>query len=136
MGKKVWLGFVAVAVTFLILDFVINNLILASTYNDLQHLWRPDMKMYLYPVIAIIVAFFFSLIYSRWRRGTGVCEGCLYGLLVGCLMSIPMAYGTYASIAIPYSLAFKWFIFGMIEYVIAGLVVAVVYGTGGAEETA
>jgi hypothetical protein len=130
MDKKVWLGFIAVAVTFLILDFIVNGLILASTYQELQDLWRPDMdsKMYLFYVIAIIVAFFFSLIYSRWRRGTGIGEGVHYGLLIGFLMSIPMAYGTYASIAIPYSLAIQWFIFGMIEYVIAGIVLALVFG--------
>jgi uncharacterized membrane protein len=32
-------------------------------------------------------------------------------------------------IAIPYSLALQWFIFGVIEYMIAGVVIALVFGT-------
>jgi hypothetical protein len=38
-----------------------------------------------------------------------------------------MAYGTYAMIAIPYSLAVQWFIYGLIEYVAAGVVLALVF---------
>jgi hypothetical protein len=38
-----------------------------------------------------------------------------------------MAYGTYAMIEIPYSLALQWFIYGIIEYMIAGAVLAMVY---------
>jgi len=39
-----------------------------------------------------------------------------------------MAYGTYAMIAIPYSLAVKWFLLGIVQYVIMGTVAAAVYG--------
>jgi hypothetical protein len=42
-------------------------------------------------------------------------------------MSIGMAYGTYAMIAIPYSLALTWFIGGIIEYIIFGIALALVF---------
>lgn len=38
-----------------------------------------------------------------------------------------MAYGTYAMIEIPYSLALQWFIYGIIEYIILGAVLAAIY---------
>ena len=44
-------------------------------------------------------------------------------------MSTGMAYGTYSMIAIPYTLALEWFIFGVIEYMVAGVVLALVFGT-------
>jgi uncharacterized membrane protein len=39
-----------------------------------------------------------------------------------------MAYGSYAAMPITYALAFQWFIYGLIEYVIAGIVLALVWG--------
>jgi hypothetical protein len=47
---------------------------------------------------------------------------------MGVLMSMGMAYGTYAMIAIPYSLALQWFIYGVIEYIIVGIGLALVFG--------
>jgi hypothetical protein len=55
-------------------------------------------------------------------------EGVRYGLYIGIWMSIGMAYGTYAMIAIPYSLALQWFIYGIIQYVIYGVLLSLVFG--------
>ena len=61
-------------------------------------------------------------------------EGVRYGFYVGMMVSVPMAYATYATQPIPYSLALQWFIYGVIECVIIGVVAAQVYG-GKAEES-
>ena len=39
-----------------------------------------------------------------------------------------MAYGTYGMVAIPYSLALQWFIYGVIEYVICGVILSYIFG--------
>ena len=39
-----------------------------------------------------------------------------------------MAYGTYSMVAIPYSLALQWFLYGVVEYVIGGVILALVFG--------
>jgi CoA binding domain len=46
---------------------------------------------------------------------------------VGVLLSVPMAYGLYALLPVPYSLALQWFLCGFIEAVLLGLVAAAVY---------
>jgi hypothetical protein len=54
-------------------------------------------------------------------------EGVRFGAIVGVLLSVPMAYGLYALLPVPYSLALQWFLCGFIEAVLLGLVAAAVY---------
>ena len=129
MNKKVWMGFIAVFITMEILSFVVNYLILGSTYEANKTLWRADMNsmMWIYHVITLVGSFFFTFIFSKGYEGKGIAEGVRYGAYIGIWMSLGMAYGTYAMIDIPYSLALQWFIYGIIEYIIAGMVLAMVY---------
>jgi len=130
MNKKVWMGFIAVFITMEILSFVVNGLILGATYEATKALWRTDMNslMWIFHVLTLVGSFFFTLIFSKGYEGKGLMEGVRYGTYIGIWMSIGMAYGTYAMIPIPYSLALQWFIYGVIQYIIAGVVVAQVYG--------
>jgi hypothetical protein len=128
--KKLLIGFVAVFVTFTALDFVIHNLILGSTYQQIENVFRPDMmdKLWIMNLVTAISSFFFVLIFSKGYEGNGIAEGLRYGFYVGMMMSVGMAYGSYAMYPLPYSLAMSWFIYSMVEYLAAGMVVALVYG--------
>jgi hypothetical protein len=128
--KKVLIGAVVVFVILEVLDIIIHGVILGSVYATMQNVWRPDMmdKMWVLHIVKIVVSFFFALIFSKGYEGKGVIEGVRYGLYVGLMMGIGMAYGTYAMIAIPYSLALQWFIFAVFEYIIAGIGLSLVYG--------
>jgi hypothetical protein len=129
MNKKIWLGFVAVFVTLQILDGIVNLVILDSAYKSVSYLWRPasDMKLWIVPVVGLFFSFFFTFIFSKGYEGKGVLEGARYGLYIGLMVALPMSYGAYAMMPIPYSLALQWFIYGTIEYVIAGMVLAMVF---------
>lgn len=135
MNKKVLLGCVAVFITLEVLDFLIHGVLLASAYTSLTSLWRPDMdsKMWIMWVVTLIGSFFFSFIFSKGYEKKGLAEGLRYGFYIGVWMSAGFAYGTYSMIAIPYSLALQWFIYGVIEYMIAGVVLALVFGMKGKE---
>ncbi len=128
--KKILLGFIAVFIAMSVMDFIIHGVILESAYKATANLWRPDMqsKMWIYSVIALIGSFFFSFIFSKGYEGKGIVEGARYGLYIGIWMSVGMAYGTYGMIAIPYSMAIQWFLYGIIEYVIAGIILSLIYG--------
>jgi hypothetical protein len=129
MNKKVLPGFIAAFITLEVLDFIVHGVILGSTYASMT-VWRPDMmsKMWITHIITLIGSFFFAFIFSKGYENKGIGEGLRYGLYIGIWMSVGMAYGTYAMIAIPYSLALEWFLFGIVEYVIAGAVLAMVFG--------
>ena len=132
MNKKVWIGFVAVFMTIAVLDWFVNDVVLASTYQDesMKQLWRSpaEMKIWMFYLVYLVVAFFFALIFSRGYEGNGIMEGVRYGFYVGMLMAVPMAFASYASMPISFSLAIQWFISGIVEYVIAGIVLALVWG--------
>jgi hypothetical protein len=129
MNKKVWLGFIVVFVLMEICSFVVDGLILDSTYKSLSSLWRPDYMslMWIFHVLMLVGSFFFSFIFSKGYEGKGIAEGIRYGLYIGIWMSIGMAYGTYAMINIPYSLALTWFLVGIVEYIIYGIALALVF---------
>lgn len=128
--KKFWLGAVAVFVVLSILEFAVNAGIMAGDYEATKQLWRPmeEMKIWLFYIVYAFVAFFFTLIFSKGYEGKGIAEGVRYGFYVGMMMAVPMAYGTYAAMPIDYSFALKWFIAGLIKYIILGIVLAAIYG--------
>jgi hypothetical protein len=130
MNKKLWLGVLVVFVVLAVCEAIVNMLLLSSAYAATASLWRPpaEMKIWLLYVVYLVVAFFFTLIFSKGYEGKGAVEGLRYGFYVGMLMSVPMALGMYASMPVPFSLALQWFICGLIEYVLCGLVVALVFG--------
>ncbi|MDP1678049.1 MAG: hypothetical protein Q8L88_14425 [Bacteroidota bacterium] len=128
--KKVLIGTVAVFIAMNAFDYVVHGMILAEAYKATANLWRPDMQsmMWIYSVISLVSAFFFSFIFSKGFEGKGIAEGARYGLYIGIWMSIGMAYGTYAMIAIPYAMAMQWFLYGIVGYVLYGIILALVFG--------
>jgi hypothetical protein len=132
MNKKLWIGFIVVFILMGIFSFVVHGLILSSVYRSeaMRNIWRSDMesKMWIYYLVYLFISFFFVLIYSKWNKGKGIAEGIQYGVYVGFMMSVPMAYSTYAMIPMPYSVTVQWFIYGLIQYIIYGIVVAMIIG--------
>ena len=127
--KKVLLGFVVVFVVLVLLDLLVHSVLLAGAYESMQNVWRPDMaqKMWILYIVKLFVAFFFSFIFSKGYENKGIMEGVRYGFYMGLLLAVPYAYGSYASFAIPYSVALQWFIYALIEYLIAGVALALVF---------
>ena len=127
--KKMLIGFVAVFITLEVLDAIIHGGILMSTYMAMQNVWRTDMmaKMWVLHVVRIITAFFFVVIFSKGYENKGIMEGLRYGFYVGMIVSSGFAFGSYASYPIPHMLAIHWFLLTLVEYLIAGVVIAQVY---------
>jgi len=130
MNKKVMIGAIAVYVWVAVWEMIVNNAFLMGDYMATAHLWRPEaeIKIWLFFIVYIFMAYFLSVIFSKGYEGKGASEGARFGLYVGLLLATPMAYGTYAVMPIPYALALKWFCFGIIEYIVAGVILAMVYG--------
>ena len=128
MGKKFWIGFVVVFVVLEILMFLVDNIILAGAYSQV-HIWRTDMMslMWMYHVITLVTSFFFTFIFTKGFENKGVMEGVRYGFYIGVWISVGMAFGTYAMVEVPLSLAIQWFIYGIAEYIVAGVVLSLVY---------
>jgi len=123
--KKTALAVIGVVVAWSVMDFVIHGMILESSYASTAALWRPmgEMKMSLMHFTVIISAITFVLIYSLFFSRKGILTGLKYGLLFGISTGLPMGYGTYSVMPIPYFMAFTWCFGSIIEAIVGGLIV-------------
>lgn len=132
MNKKFWIAFVVVYIVLVLTNWVIYDALLGPMFTSepMASMMRPaeEGKMWIHFMTAAFVAFFFTLIYSKGYEGKGIGEGVRYGLYVGMLMAVTMAYDSYAAYKMPYPLAMQWFLYGLIQYIILGVVVAAVLG--------
>ena len=127
--KKLLTGAAAVFVAQAVLDFLVHGVLMSSQYEATQDIWRPDMMdlMWISFVINAVVALCLSWIYGKGHENKGIVEGVRFGVIVGLMMSVGMAYGSYMSFPIPYSMALQWFLYGIVCYIIIGVVLALVY---------
>lgn len=130
MTKKILIGFVVVFVLTFALDYVVNNFIMMPEYQATMHLWRPpeEMKIGVIVLCQVFFAYFFTLIFSKGYEGKGPVEGVRYGLYVALMMVVPSAYMSYATMPLPYSLSLKWFLSGVVQYMIYGIALTLVFG--------
>jgi hypothetical protein len=127
--KKLATASIAVFIALEIMDFVVHNIILMPSYLATSGIWRQDMgsRMWIMVLSALFTSILFVYIFAKGYENKGIMEGARFGLLIGLFMTIMGSFGTYSFLPIPFSLAVKWFVFGMIEYIICGIVVALVY---------
>ena len=125
--KKFILAVLAVFVSWEILDYLIHSVILMGIYEATASLWRPqgEMKMGLMIVVTLLSALFFVWIYYK-LISKSLNNGLLFGLFYGLATGIPMGYGTYSVMPIPYALALGWFLGALVESVVAGLLVGLI----------
>jgi hypothetical protein len=127
--KRLIIATIAVFLSLEAMDFVVHNIILMSTYESLSHLWRPDMgsKMWIFVLATLVTSFLFVYIFSKGYENKGVMEGVRFGIVAGLFMTVMGNCGSYVYLPIPLSLAVKWFVFGMVEFIICGAVAALIY---------
>jgi uncharacterized PurR-regulated membrane protein YhhQ (DUF165 family) len=126
--KRLIVASIAVFILFQVLDFIIHGVILRSTYETLKDVWRPDMmaKMWIMYIVSFIFSFLFVYVFTKGYEGRGIAEGIRYGILIGLLVNICVFY-QYVVYPVPFSLALQWFIYGMIEFILCGIVAALIY---------
>jgi hypothetical protein len=131
--KRFWLAFIAVLVLLFLTDWVVHGGILMSAYESegVKKAFRSteemQSKMWIMWVMYLVWAFFFTFIFVKGYENKGIMEGVKFGIYIGLFYSLVSAYGSYAVYPIPYSLAFQWFIFGLIQSIIFGIAVALIY---------
>jgi len=127
--KRFFLAVLVFFIAFQAIDYVIHSIILIDTYESLQHLWRTDMSnyMWVYYVSSVLLAFLFVYIFTRGYQGRGWMEGLRYGILVGLLMQGVGMLNQFFVYPIPGGLLVQWIIYGLVNYIICGILVALIY---------
>jgi len=131
--KKFWVAFIVIFIVYEITNFIVHGLILGSTYmsEEVAPLFRPpailDSTMWIRLFTELVWSFFFTFIFVKGYDNNGIMEGIKFGVYIGLFYSFVWAYQSYWMYPMPYSLAFQWFIFGLIQCVILGILAAVIY---------
>jgi hypothetical protein len=132
MNTKKWvITSLVIFVVATLLDFVIHMLILGGAYEATSHIWRPEAEMnsmmWFMWLSGLIWSFLFVYIFAKGYEGRGIMEGVRFGLVIGLFFMISMSLGNYVTLPIPFSLALYWFIFGVIEIIILGILASILY---------
>ncbi len=127
--KRFFAASIVVFVAVQLMEYVVNNVILMPTYESLKQLWRPDIesKMWMWYPLGLLTALLFTYIFIKGREGKGILEGVRYGIIIWLFASVPFSHAFYVMINIPYSLCLQWCGFGLIEMLVAGILVAAIY---------
>ncbi|MEW6026282.1 MAG: hypothetical protein AB1599_03180 [Planctomycetota bacterium] len=109
--------------------FIIHGVIITGEYTALGQIWRPDMMnwMWLFNVLDIPSILLITYIFVKGYENKGIMEGVRFGLILGILMWIGGAFANWITFPITLSLAVKWFVFGVLQMVITGIVLTLIY---------
>lgn len=134
MDKKRWvLTTVVVAVAVTILEAIFHGVCLKETYAETASIWRPmaDMNrlMPLGWLSTLITSFILVYIFHRGYEGKEprIAEGLRFGLMIGLFTAIPMSVWTYIMWPVSLFLAASWFVIAMINMLVAGMIIGVMY---------
>jgi hypothetical protein len=111
-------------------DMLIHGLWLGPLYHATQALWRPEAEMHTYICwmfgAQFLIAATFVLVWAKGFAGRGAGEGVVFGLLLG-IFQQTWAMILFVVMPLPPELAVKWFLSGLVQAVLLGIVTSFVY---------
>lgn len=141
MNTKKWIiASVVIFVVDQILSYLFHGVFMSGVYEQTAHLWRPmeemNRLMWMGWLSGLIWSFIFVYIFAKGYENKGIMEGVRFGLLIGVFYSLPMSLGTYMSMPITIGIATAWFLYGVIEITILGILAAFLYKPATVTKTA
>ena len=130
MKKRFFIGWLALYAFNGFSGYLIHHVLLGSTYNEIASSLHADVqnRLWAFILISLSGSFFLTWFYSEWRKGNSLSEGLKYGVLIGIWMTFNEYFSAYASSnAIPLWLAMTWISLGLVQYVICGVILALIY---------
>jgi hypothetical protein len=127
--KRLLAAALAVFVSVQLIELFINSFLMKSANEELNTLWRPDMssKMWIMVVFGALTSLLFAYIFVKGREGKGLMEGLRFGVLMWLFISVPMNVAWWVMLPIRHIFLVRWILFGLVEMLVAGILVAVIY---------
>ena len=128
--KRLILAIVVVFIAVIATNFLIHEIWLKSTYMETASLWRTEAEMQKHLPFMLLGQFLFAATFVViWSKGfpavATLCGSCSYGLTMA-LFSQAMTFITYVVQPMPGTLMAKWFIAGIVQGVLMGVIVFLV----------
>lgn len=127
--KRFFVASLVIYVVVQAMDFIVNEVFMKSAYESLKGLWRPNMasRMWLIYVFGVLVALLFTYVFVKGREGKGIAEGIRFGVIIWLFVTVPMNVSMWVLLPIPYAIILRWMLYGLLEMLVAGILVAVIY---------
>jgi hypothetical protein len=108
---------------------LIHFIILRSADSEIAYLHRPDLsdKMWLSLIVTLCLSILFTVSYSKWRKDGNLKETLLHSIFFAILMGIIVDLNQYVLYPLPFCLIIQWFLFGVVEFIIYGLIAKAVF---------
>ena len=124
---------IAVVVGFIFIfasDFLVHGIWLAPDYKATADLWRSDAEMqtrFAWMLTAqFVTALVFVLIWAKGFAGRTLGAGASFGFLMGLALQT-WAIVFYVVAPLPGVIATKWFLSGLLQAILLGVLVAAIY---------
>ncbi len=124
MGKRTALTAIVIFIVWSLMDFVIHNVLLQSTYQATAALWRPveEMNIGLMYLTSLVFAASIAILYAYFVSPKSQAIGIKFGLILGFGVAFVSAFASYVYMPIPFNLAVSWFFASWIEIAVAGMI--------------
>lgn len=127
--KRFLMASLTVFVVIQAMRYIVDTVLLDKDYESLQTFWRENTvsRIWLAYVMALLASLLFTYIFIKGREGKGIQEGIRYGIIIWLFAFVPIYHTLWVFVPIPYSLVFRWTLFGLFQTLVAGIIVAAVY---------
>lgn len=127
--KRFFLASITIIVFAFVWNGIVHLIILREADSILNTIGRPESQrsLSLSLLVTVVLSMLFVWSYARTEKRGDLCEGLRHGLFFGFLAGTLVDLNQYILYPIPASLAFTWFIFGLIEFCIYGILVSKLY---------
>jgi uncharacterized membrane protein YhfC len=127
--KRFFIATIAIFVFALIWNGIVHLVLLREADSILNSIGRQESQrnMFLSILVTALLALLFVWSYTRFARRGDLRDGLSHGLFFGLLAGTLVDLNQYVLYPIPGSLAITWFVFGLIEFCIYGVLVSILY---------
>jgi hypothetical protein len=127
--KRFFISVLVIFIFALIWNGIVHLIILRGADSILNSIGREESQrnLFLSLLITAIIALLFVWSYSRFARKGNLRDGISHGLFFGILAGVLVDLNQYVLYPIPASLALTWFVFGLLEFCIYGILVCKIY---------
>lgn len=128
--KRLLLAIIAAFAITYATDYLVHGVWLRPDYLAAKSLWRPPEEMRTFQhwvtLAQLISVATFVIIWAKGFAGRGIAMGVVFGLLIGMSQHV-WAIVNYVAMPVPGALAAKWFLAGVAESVLLGIVMSLIY---------
>jgi hypothetical protein len=128
--KRLIFAIIAGWVVIFATDFLIHELWLGPLYQATKALWRPEAEMHTHICWMFLAQFLivatFVLVWAKGFAGRSLGAAISFGLLMGVFQQT-WAIILFVVMPLPAELAVKWFLAGLVQAVLLGVVTSLVY---------